>query len=366
MPYPEGKKWRATVMVNGKRATKLCPTKAEAIKWEVEKEKELSSPAQTPAGMELRIFFSKYLDFGETKFSRKVFEEKRRLLQSLSKKWGGGIPVGSVTTDMIASHLEARAKEVSNNEANKDRKNLLALWNWGVKRFDLPVNPVSKTDLLPWDRATQYTPPEKDVLKVLAVASGEEKVLLMAYLATAARRSEVLRWTWTDDINFDRREVRLGTRKTKNGSMEYEWLPMNDDLFRRLSWLWKNRKFPENDEVFMCSHGGRWYGKPVTVLQHFLERLCDRAEVKRFGYHALRRYVASMLNDKYKQSSKTVQRVLRHKNVHTTELYLKSINHDLAPVMNLLSTESQGELPGNLPEDLPETKKGAKLFSLTP
>ncbi|MDR3553768.1 MAG: hypothetical protein P4L55_03340 [Syntrophobacteraceae bacterium] len=89
-------------------------TKAEAQKWEVEKDKELRSlPEQTPTGTELRIFFSKYLDFEETKFSKKVFEEKRRLLQSLSKKWGGGIPVGSVTVDMVASHLQARAKEVS-------------------------------------------------------------------------------------------------------------------------------------------------------------------------------------------------------------------------------------------------------------
>jgi hypothetical protein len=36
--------------------------------------------------------------------------------------------------------------------------------------------------------------------------------------------------------SFDKREVRLGTRKTKDGSMEYEWLPMNKDLYDNLFW----------------------------------------------------------------------------------------------------------------------------------
>src|SRR5271157_2343146 len=167
MPYKQGNKWRATVMVNGRRASKLHATKAQAERWEIEKEKELKSSTPIPEDMALRIFFSKYLDHGEGRFAPKVFEEKRALLRKLSQKWGGDIPVTSVTVDMVASYLESRAKAVSNNASNKDRKNLLALWRWGVKRFDLPTNPAAKVDVLPWDRATQYTPPEKDILKVL-------------------------------------------------------------------------------------------------------------------------------------------------------------------------------------------------------
>jgi site-specific recombinase XerD len=195
--------------------------------------------------MDLRVFFSKYLDFAEPRFSKKVFEEKRSLLVALSKRWGGGIPVKDVTVDMVALYLEERAKAVSGNAANKDRKNLLALWNWGIKRHDFQASPVSKVDRFKHDRATQYTPTEKDVRKILAVATREEKVMLTAYLSTAARRSKVFRWTWTDDVNFDKREVRLGTRKTQDGSMSHEWLPMNDDLFKELWWLWNNRKFKE-------------------------------------------------------------------------------------------------------------------------
>jgi hypothetical protein len=32
----------------------------------------------------------------------------------------------------------------------------------------------------------------------------------------------VLRWTWDEDINFEERWVRLGTRKNRSGEMVYE------------------------------------------------------------------------------------------------------------------------------------------------
>jgi integrase len=67
-----------------------------------------------------------------------------------------------------------------------------------------------------------------------------------------------------------------------------------------------------------------------------METLCKRAGVKVFGFHALRRYVASVLADTHKVSAKTIQWILRHKNVTTTERYIQNINRDLAATMDLL------------------------------
>lgn len=340
MPYfdKNKKKWRAAVMREGERFQALFDTKAEAKGWEAEKKREVASKQeQTPDDMELRVFFSRYLDHAEMRFSVKVFKEKRALLQKLSRLWGGGTLLKAVTVDMVASYLETQAKERSNNASNKDRKNLLALWNWGIERFDLKHNPVSKISSLRHDREPQYTPPEGDVLRVLAVATGEERIFLNVYLQTAARRSEVFRWTWMDDINFEKKEVRLGTRKTKDGSMEYAWLPMSEDLHTDLMWLWKNRQFKESPYVFVCGQPGPRYGQPFLVRRKFLKGLCARAGVRPFGFHALRRYVAYTLADTHKISAKTIQRVLRHKHVTTTEIYLQNTNKDLSGVMNLLS-----------------------------
>lgn len=363
MPSKQGNKWRGCVMVEGKKYQQLFETKEEAKTFEVETKKRIKAELTrepTPGDMELRIFFSKYLDFAEPRFSKKVFEEKRSLLVTLSGRWGGGLPVKDVTVDMVALYLEERAKAVSGNAANKDRKNLLALWNWGMKRHDLQANPVSKVDRFKHDRETQYTPTEKDVLKVLAVATRDEKVMLIAYLRTAARRSEIFRWTWADDINFEKREVRLGTRKTSDGSMSYEWLPMNKTLYDDLWWLWNNRKFKESPFVFVDDHPGPNYGKPFVVRRKFMKGLCKRAGVKEFGFHAMRRHVASVLADTHKISSKTIQRILRHKNVTTTERYIQNINHDLSPVMDLLDHEEEKD---NFPKFSPKSTKGLSRLS---
>ena len=104
----------------------------------------------------------------------------------------------------------------------------------GQRIYDLDRNPVGKLRRLPHDRAQQYTPPTRDILLVLAAATREERVFLECFVSPAARKSEIFRLTWLDDINFERRQIRLGTRKTRDGSMEYEWLPMNDSLYDAL------------------------------------------------------------------------------------------------------------------------------------
>lgn len=284
-------------------------------------------------------------------FVKKTYMEKRALAQRVCDRWGKHTQVDDVSVNMVATYLEQEAKKRSKYSANVDRKNLHAAWAWGVKRHGLKHNPVSKVDKFPHDRKPQYTPPEKDVLEVLAVATREERVFLDCYLHTAARRSEIFRWTWNDDVNLEKRQVRLGTRKTKDGSMEYEWLPMNDDLHRSLMWLRKNRAVKDTPFVFVCTHPSQYYGQPYSTRKRFTKSLCERAKVKPFGFHALRRYVASILADKHKVSAKTIQRILRHKSLATTEKYLENIHYDLRETMNLLSRKDEENLHGALHEE---------------
>ena len=113
---------------------------------------------------------------------------------------------------------------------------------------------------------------------------------------------------------------------------------MNYTLYHVLHNRWKRRD-KTNPYVFHFSG---------HKLRYMMERLCKRAEVKPFGFHALRRYVASVLADTHKVSSKTIQRILRHKNVSTTERYIQNINHDLESIMDLLGQKGyQARLPNN-------------------
>lgn len=240
------------------------------------------------------------------------------------------------------SYLTSQALTRSRASFNEDYKHIRSMWTWGTDFLEFLANPALKLRRIPQDRAPQYTPSTEDVLKVMAAASREELVFLNCYLQTGARRSEIFRWTWVDDINFDKREVRLTTKKTKDGSPDSQWLPMSDDLYDELWWWWHNRPIRDTPYVFV-STCNRHYGKPFTTRRRFMKGLCKRAGVKPFEFHALRRYVASVLADTHKVSAKRIQRILRHKSVTTTERYIHNINLDLAGTMNLLSGKGPHE-----------------------
>jgi len=332
MPYKDRGKWRGVVKVNGKRYSDSFLTKRESIAWEKDfKDKLLNSKLTT---FDYETFATKYLEFARARFAKSVFEEKIKLKKDFLQFIGSNLPLDQITPRHIQDYLLKQAKTRSAYASNRDRKNLLAMWNWGIKILDLPSNPVSRTFKLPHDRKPQYVPPEQDVLRLMAVANRKERAFLDCYLCTGARRSEIFRLKW-EDVNFEKREIRLLTRKTKDGSMEGEQLPINDQLFNSLKWIWENRKYKDSPFVWLCGEGPH-SGKPFTHRNRYLRGLCKRAGIKPFGFHSLRRYVASVLADTHKISAKTIQRILRHKSVSTTERYIQNLNRDLSGVMGLL------------------------------
>lgn len=340
MPYKEGKRWRATPKYKGERLqTRLFQTKKDAIDYERdEKRKAKEIENRQHKGMDLLTFCAKYLDYS-LRYQPKVYDEKKTVCKRILNKWGPEILASDINSGHAQEYLDQQATARSANAANKDRKNLQAMWNKGIRFWDLETNPFAQTEKRPHDRTPQYTPPSADILKVLMVATRKERVFLDAYLQTGARRSEIYRWIWTDDINFERREYRLGTRKTIDGSMSHEWFPMSDDLYASLRWWWENRTIKESPYVFTDDHPGPHYGKPYKVRRRFMRDICKRAKVKPFGFHALRRFVASVLSDSGK-STNTIRRILRHKNVNTTERYIQNINNDLKETMGSLNFES--------------------------
>lgn len=334
MPYKEDDRWRGVVKIRGKRvATRRFQYKRDAARWERKTRKMFQTEGSTD--MAYLSACNDYLDYAKINYTHKTYQEKASVAKKLAAYIKANPDIKNITPLQINRYLMAQAKERSPNAANKDRKNLSAMFGWWSKMYGRFPSPV-QTDKFTHDRKPQYTPPTEDVLRVLSVADRKDRVFLDCYLHTGARRSEIFRLTW-DDVNFERKELRLGTRKTKTGSMEYEWIPMNATLIDALKWQWKNR-FKASPFVFVSTQPGPNCGKPFKVRRRFLKGLCKRAGVKPYGFHALRRYVASVLADNHKVSAKTIQRILRHKSVHTTERYIQNINRDLTSTMALLET----------------------------
>jgi len=126
--------------------------------------------------------------------------------------------------------------------------------------------------------------------------------------------------------------------------MKYRWIDMSDDLFNDLLGLWKNRKFKESPYVFVYDNPiSAHHGKPFTARRKFIKGICKRAGVKKFGFHALRRFVASVLADE-KVPLKKVQMVLGHAALHTTERYVAHLSDDLKSTMATISGRLNREI----------------------
>ena len=335
-------RWKGRVQKLGQIKQKLFDSKNEALQWEVEERKK-DWEAATDTALCLKDWAEKYLDHC-AKYDRKTYNEKRQALRELfAAKAGKGktaqpivnplAPVTSLTMGKVLAALRAqfdnRIEGIgrSGNALNKDRKNLVAAWNWGVKYLGLPTANPCLVEKFPEQRHPRYVPCEEDFWKVFGQTSGQDRIMLLAYLHLGARRSEIFKLCW-EDVDFGNSRIRLFTKKRLHGSIEYDWLPMTVELANALRWWWDNRTFRDSTHVFICEQDGGFcqeqYGKPFKERMQLMRRLCARAGVKAFGFHSIRHLTASILY-RMGQPVSVIQAILRHKSPNTTAIYLKSL-----------------------------------------
>ena len=182
----------------------------------------------------------------------------------------------------------------------------------------------------------RYVPPAEDINKVLLAADREDMDFILALYHTAGRTSEVLNLMW-EDVNFEQRWVRLWTRKRRGGALQEDKLAMTDTLYDVLIRRWNNRD-KTIPYVFHNADGSRW-----TYIQkrNTMKRLCQKAKVKVFGFHAIRHHVASILADSGKASLSQIQKMLRHRRTTTTDNYIKTLDPQLRQVANVLDEQGK-------------------------
>ena len=250
---------------------------------------------------------------------------KKRLCNELLEKWGN-IPVGEITVYMAQSYLLERARKISNNSFNVYRKEGNRLFQWGKEQQFLPenfINPFSK--IKKKNHEKNKTPPARieHVSKAYMAATPEQKDLLLTYLITGGRKSEILKWKWSD-IDLKDRVYALHTRKSGSGKVKTTYHEMPDLLVNilerrlqhrhyKLPWVFWHKYWDQRNK--------KWKEDRYKNLSKFTERLCKRAGVPKFKLHQLRHLATAILKEKADMGLAKLQRFLRHENQRTTEIY---------------------------------------------
>lgn len=322
---------------SGKHREHRCTTWREAVAWE--ESVKVTQPDTVTGTVSLAALFTAYLDHVQARgMADKTYTEKRQAFRDLLADVKPSLPVQRVTYALIEAHLDGIARRISGAQANRRRKNILAAYSWGVRAFKLPEPCPWRVERYREDKRPKYVPTPEDFWKVHdAAKSPDERAMLFTALHTAARKEELFRMQ-RSDLDFANRRLRLWTRKRKGGGLEEDWIPMTQALHDCL--LRHRLQMGFREHVFVSSRGTPW-----VSATHLMDSLCDKAGVRRFGFHAIRHLSASMLDGAGVPLS-VIQAILRHRSALTTSRYLTSlrgVQASLDGVFDRTKSESPSE-----------------------
>lgn len=315
-----GVRWTADLYRDGVRIGRKSgfTTKREAKAWEM----EMLTSGPKPIGSALCDVCTRYILYCEKRLKPNTVSYKKTVYRHLIDYLGPDCSFRDISQSQINSFIESVADSISSKSANKYKVILSSLWSWAQKEGECSGNPVQQVDSFPVQKTERYVPPSADVRAVLNVAEdGFEKDFLLCLLHTAGRISEIRNLTWRD-VNLEHRYVVLWTCKRRGGNMEPRKIAMSKTLHAVLSRRFQQR-YPEDTHVFTNPETHAPYTRGSNIIKFFMDRLCRRAAVPPFTAHALRHFVATDFDD-----ARRAQRILGHKSIRTTEIYLHELQVD--------------------------------------
>jgi len=376
--FVEGRGWRFDFTLMKTRHTGAWfKTKVKALQAEAKRREgveELNQAqlqgdhVQIPTDMGFLELVNERLDYVKTHNSPRHYEEYCYVARRWTARWGDR-RCSQISRDMIEDFVLARSK-VSAHTANKEIRYLRATFNFGVKRDLIAANPTKGVDFLPVEKRVKHVPSPEEIGKVLSMADQDARDYLLTIMDTLARVGEVNRLVW-EDVDFGGEMVMLYTRKKRGGNLTPRSVPMTHRLYQVLS-----RRYERRDSskpwVFWHRYWDKdsktWVEGPYGKRYKLLSRLCRDAEVRPFGFHALRHAGASLL-DSQNVPLGTIQRILGHENRTTTEIYLHSIGQPEREAMEAFERASRhvaaeshtGSHTGHQPESHTAKKRVAGL-----
>ena len=309
-------------------------TRREAVLWEAEKRRELNAePISETPSVSFQELATLYLEHCRARMQLNTVRQKAFVFRSFIAFMGDDYTAASIMARHISEYLNIRASENGNKAANRDLRDIKALYNWAIRQEVIECkNPCRSIEKYPEEPYKHKVPAPEDIDKVRMAADRDERDLIETVYHLAARIGEIKRLTW-DDVNFEKRWIRLYTRKRRGGELQEDYQPMNKTLFEVLKARWERRDRSRAEVFYFTTYD----------IRYMLDRLCKKAEVAPFGFHSIRHHVLSVLNDTGKLSMKQMQRIARHRRQSTTEIYLHSISHDLEEAFRILDEVSKEE-----------------------
>lgn len=284
------------------------------------------------ADITFRSFAIYYLRHCRTYNSKRTLEEKRRYLQRLIYFFGT-TPINEIRKADVYRYIQNESRKQSNLTINRSLSVLKHLLNYAMAMDLIEKNPVKGVKFLPEEQKPITVPSRQMVAAWLAWCVEHDPLLYdLSAIAvnTGLRRGDILK-IQGEDIDLDRRMLCVAVSKTKG----VQYVPLNDVALGILS----RRK-----------RAGYIFVNGDTHLKGFRRRF---ARAKRetglpCRFHDFRHFAATeMLYNGV--DTRTIQKVLGHARLSTTERYLAVTESRVRAAVETLNVNNPAQTPRTTP-----------------
>jgi len=268
-----------------------------------------------------RINFKKLANEFMAQSNRKNKSNDRSVLKNLVSFFGN-VAIAEITRPDIRRYVAESQKKGDANGSICERLQVMrTVLNYALDmEYELEKNPIVAKDL-PKVKRGRKIPLEMDDLKLLFQVADKDyphmlPVVICACM-TGMRRGEIetLRW---DDVDLDERWINVKAENNKSGR-EKE-IAINKTLFSVLEDL-KKLENEDSGHVFVY-HNPRFNRVSRIPVKFHFEQIVEKAGLKgKAHFHLLRHTVASALA-RAGADPVSIQYMLGHANLSTTEIYL--------------------------------------------
>lgn len=202
------------------------------------------------------------------------------------------------------------SRGLQNATVNRHLAGFKRAYNIMINDGLIDYNPFKKVDMLTVDNRRNRSLSKEEWERLKAELSPEALNIVMVALLTGFRKGNVLNLLW-EQIDLNLRTIEL--LKTENKGKKHIKMPISDALYDLLMILHPKPK----GYVFVNPKTN----KPYTSIKTAFNNALDRAGIEDFHFHDLRRTVGTWLLTSG-VDIRTVQEILAHSDIRTTERYL--------------------------------------------
>ena len=327
-------KWYCQFMIKGERIHKLldgAKTKEEAKQLE---DAERFKLRQIQNGLlqekkekvyTFGFMMNKYYEVSAA--NNKTTKEANTFRTYLTAYFGKDKDISKIKPsdfDKFKNHMLKKGR--SKATINRYRTALMRAYNIMIADDLIDYNPIRKVEKLTEDnhRYRYLTKEEWERLK--KELPSHLKPIVTFALYTGYRLSNVLQCKW-EQVDFNLRTIEL--LKQENKGAKKIITPINDGLFDLLQSLKPKAK----GYIFINPATGKPYTRNIKAFTNALKK----AGIEDFKFHDLRRTVGTWLNQEG-VDIRTIQNILAHSEVSTTERYLSLVPEQNKRAMAVLNS----------------------------